>query len=111
MQFMNVDNKLIGKRIKEARVSMGITQEILAERLEVTTGYVSQVERGITKISLDLLANISFVLNKDISVFVTGSSTKFENYMLDSMALKFSQLNRRDKRIVMEIVEMMLDNE
>ena len=107
---MNVDYKLIGKRIKDARIGMGITQEILAERLEVSIGYVSQVERGITKISLDLLAKISSILNKDISIFVTGSSTESENYMLDSMALKFSKLNKRDKRIVMEIVQMMLDS-
>ena len=107
---MNVDYKLIGKRIKDARVSLGITQEVLAERLEVTIGYVSQVERGITKISLDLLAKISFILNKDIAVFVTGSSTESENYMLDSMALKFKQLDKRDKRIVMEIVQLMIDS-
>ena len=71
---------------------------------------MSQVERGITKISLDLLAKISFILNKDIAAFVTGSSTESENYMLDSMALKFKQLDKRDKRIVMEIVQLMIDS-
>ena len=48
---MNIDYKLIGERIKRMRKSNGITQEILAERLNVSIGYVSQVERGITKIS------------------------------------------------------------
>ena len=50
---MRIDYKLIGNRIKTERKKSGITQEVLAEMLDVTVGYVSQVERGITKISLE----------------------------------------------------------
>ena len=50
---MNVDYSLIGERIKKTRKMRGMTQDALAERLGVSIGYVSQVERGITKISLD----------------------------------------------------------
>ena len=56
---MNVDYKLVGKRIQAARKQSGMTQETLAEKLDVSIGYVSQVERGVTKISLDLLAAIA----------------------------------------------------
>ena len=35
---MNVDYKLIGSRIKEARKSRGMTQEVMAEQLDVTIG-------------------------------------------------------------------------
>ena len=49
---MNVDYKLIGERIQKTRKSKGMTQDVLAEKLGVSIGYVSQVERGITKISL-----------------------------------------------------------
>ena len=40
---MNIDYKLIGQRIKRERKVRGITQEVLAERLNVSIGYVSQV--------------------------------------------------------------------
>ena len=59
---MHIDYKLIGERIKKIRKACGLTQEILAEKLNVSIGYISQVERGITKISLDLLAAISSIL-------------------------------------------------
>ena len=41
---MNVDYKLIGSRIKAERKKLGITQEVLAEKLDVSIGYVSQIE-------------------------------------------------------------------
>ena len=66
---MNIDYKLVGERIKRARKSKGITQENMAERLNVSIGYVSQVERGVTKISLDLLVAISIILECDIAAF------------------------------------------
>ena len=71
---MNIDYKLIGERIKQARKSKCITQEYLAERLGVSIGYVSQVERGITKISLDLLGAISTVLERDVAFFISESA-------------------------------------
>ena len=71
---MNIDYKLIGERIKKTRKSQNITQELLAEKLNVSIGYVSQVERGITKISLDLLGAISSILNCDVASFVTESA-------------------------------------
>lgn len=41
-----VDQKAIGKRIKEYRIKAGITQEQLAERLSLSVSYISAVERG-----------------------------------------------------------------
>jgi DNA-binding XRE family transcriptional regulator len=42
-RFMSLDYKLIGSRIKSARKRMGMTQETLAEKIDVSVGYVSQV--------------------------------------------------------------------
>lgn len=39
-------DKRIGKRIKERREELGLTQEALAERLGLTTNYISTIERG-----------------------------------------------------------------
>ena len=78
---MNIDYKLIGSRIKKERIKQGLTQESLAERLDVSIGYVSQVERGITKISLDLLGAISAILECDVAHFIMESATNSQYYM------------------------------
>ena len=61
---MAIDYKVLGKRIKTQRIAKGTTQEHFAEHLDVSVGYISQMERGITKISLDLLGAIAAILKK-----------------------------------------------
>ncbi|MBO5009973.1 MAG: helix-turn-helix transcriptional regulator [Clostridia bacterium] len=103
---MNVDYKLIGERIKEQRVKAKLTQEALAERLDVSIGYVSQVERGITKISLDLLGKISSILNIDMGYFVSGSATNCNNYLFGELGALTSNLSNTQRKMLVEIIEV-----
>ena len=105
---MNIDYTLIGSRIKARRREQRMTQEMMAEALDVSVGYVSQVERGVTKISLDLLAEISSILDCDISFFVSGTAVSGENYLKSELSDKFDRLSARDKKLVLGMIEMMM---
>ena len=41
-------DKRVGKRIKQYRERLGLTQEEFAEKTGLASGYISTVERGIT---------------------------------------------------------------
>lgn len=56
---MSVDYAAIGQRIKGRRREQKRTQEWLAEQLQVSVGYISQIERGVTKVNLDTLSEIA----------------------------------------------------
>lgn len=105
---LNIDYKLIGKRIKEARKEASLTQEKMAEILDVSIGYVSQVERGTTKISLDLLGAISSILKKDLSYFVSEAVVLSENYMNAEIAEDFAKLSSRDKQLASEFIKLLI---
>lgn len=107
---MNIDYKLIGERIKRARKMRGITQETLAERLNVSIGYISQVERGITKISLDLLGAISSVLNCDVASFISESATKSNEYMESEIMGEIQKLDYRKKKFILEMIKITNEN-
>lgn len=64
MGYMGFDYSVIGKRIKQAREKRGITQEKLAEALDVSNAYISKIERGKTPINLDRLSEICAVLEE-----------------------------------------------
>ena len=38
----------IGNKIKELRILYGLTQQELADRLELSKGFISQLERNLT---------------------------------------------------------------
>ncbi len=104
---MSVDFGLIGSRIKAERKAVGKTQEWLAEKLDVSVGYISQVERGITKISLETLAEICTVLGCDISRIVSGTAKSESGYLRNEFSEKFSELSERDKFLILELINSM----
>lgn len=67
-----VDYVLLGRRIKEARKKSHMTQDQFAEQLGISTAYMSQIETGKVTINLNRLAQIAFLLQVDISYFLTG---------------------------------------
>jgi transcriptional regulator with XRE-family HTH domain len=59
----------IGTRIRSLRQLSDLTQEELAERSGLTKGFISQIERDLTSISLDSLVQILDALGEKISDF------------------------------------------
>ncbi|MBU0692969.1 XRE family transcriptional regulator [bacterium] len=59
----------IGERIRNLRLARNLTQEELAERADLTKGFISVLERDQTSISVDSLDQILKVLNVKISDF------------------------------------------
>jgi transcriptional regulator with XRE-family HTH domain len=103
---MNIDYKLIGERIKQVRKSRNMTQEALAEKLNVSIGYVSQVERGITKISLDLLGAISTILDCDVATLISESAIHSNDYMMTEMIEAISKLDDKKRKYIFEIIKI-----
>mgnify|MGYP000975571238 CR=1 FL=1 len=59
----------IGKKIKELRVAKGLTQEELADRSELSKGFISQLERDLTSPSIATLMDILQCLGTTVSEF------------------------------------------
>ena len=55
----------IGSKIKELRVLKGLTQEELADRAELSKGFISQLERDLTSPSIATLVDILQCLGTD----------------------------------------------
>ena len=101
-----VDYKLIGSRIRERRRAQKKTQEMLAEHLSVSVGYVSQIERGVTKVSLDTLANICILLSCDLPSLLTAASPDQEFYLHDELETAYKKLNTQQKKLLLDIIEV-----
>jgi len=60
----------IGRRIREARSKLGLTQEQLGERANLHYSYIGQVERGTKVPSLRTLKRIAGALNVDLETLL-----------------------------------------
>ena len=59
----------IGTKLKELRVLKGLTQEELADRAELSKGFISQLERDLTSPSIATLMDILQCLGTTIGEF------------------------------------------
>lgn len=61
----------IGRKIKQYRLQLGLTQEELADRTELTKGYISQLENDLCSPSIATLQDILNVLGVSLQEFFT----------------------------------------
>ena len=60
---------LLGDKIKQLRLQTGLTQEELADRCELTKGYISQLENDLTSPSIATLIDILSALGTTLKDF------------------------------------------
>lgn len=64
----------IGYKIRELRIQKGLTQEELADRSELSKGFISQLERDLTSPSIATLVDILQCLGTNPEEFFTNTS-------------------------------------
>lgn len=63
------DKETIGAKIRDLRLKNGLTQEELADRAELSKGFISQLENDLTSPSIATLIDILTLLGSDLSKF------------------------------------------
>lgn len=107
---MAVDFKLIGDRIKEKRKNLGKTQNDLAADLYVSSGYISQIERGFTKVNLETLSEIADILECDIADFVSMSNIHNNDSLKDDISLLYNKLSIEERQLLLELLSTYLNH-
>lgn len=108
---MYIDYRQIGQHVKAARKSRRLTQERLAEKLDVSVGYVSQIERGITKISLEMLAAVAVALDYDITALLNGVTIESDGYLADEVIDLLKQLTPENRKLVLKIMSCIMEQQ
>lgn len=78
---MKVDYEIVGKRLKEARIRKGLTQDMLSEDMDVSIAYLSRIERGNSQINLKRLIQICELLDISVSEVLEGVIPNTKQYL------------------------------
>lgn len=88
-----MENKL-AKNIRDYRKSLGLTQEQLAERLEITLGTVSKWERGSSEPALEFIMELAEIFHVSVDALIgysmRGADADAEADRIDEMANKMT---------------------
>ena len=67
--------EIIGKNIARYREAAGLTQATLAEKIGISTAFVSRVERGQKKMKVETLYATAKVLNVSVDALLSTESS------------------------------------
>ena len=71
------DYKLeMGKRLRECRLRSNLTQENMAEFLDISVKHYSEVERGITGLSVEKLIHLSNIFGVSLDYLLKGETER-----------------------------------
>ncbi len=102
---IKLNYKLIGQRIKQLRRINGVTQEMLAEKVDLSRVYIAYIEMGKRKPSLESIVKISQVLNTSTDNILIGNTTPNDNdYQLD-LSLLLVDCSNYEKRIIIDTIK------
>ena len=68
-------------------------------------GYISQIERGVTKVSLDTLSNIAQLLDCDMIELLDGTAYGRRDYLSDELKQMEDGLTDRQKKLLYEVMQ------
>lgn len=109
-----VDYKLLGQKIQNIRKARGITQEDLAEKVDITSVHLSRIENGRGKPSIDLCDAICAVLNCELPNLFSDITTDSPNYQNEKVIELFRacspKMKPRALNILKELAEISDEN-
>ncbi len=105
---MSQISKVVGHRIRNYRLQMGLSQEELAEKAGCHPTYVSQIERGEKNATIESIEKLSTALCIPMSKlfeFLGGSREDDRDYPFLCHEL-VSSLKREEQKELYEIIQM-----
>ncbi|MGN0408409.1 MAG: helix-turn-helix domain-containing protein [Bacteroides sp.] len=108
----DLDFKAIGLKIKERRQAVGITQEHIANELEVNPSHISNIECGRANPSLTALVKIANILECSVDYFISGEYTykidkNKEKSLDDKIMEKIKYCDTDKKTKVLKIIDLL----
>lgn len=105
-----IDYVSIGKRIKKNRRNRGITQEVLAERVNISIPHISRIENGSSFPSLQTLVDICNTLDITIDDLMQDSLPAARKSLEGRLGEIVAGCSAEELNLVAEVAETVLRN-
>ena len=103
---MNIEE--LGFRIKQCRKNKQLTQEKLAELIDVSPHYIYEIEKGLKCMSLTTLADIAAVLNISTDYLLFGTQEYSLQEQIDQLDLILNGLTGQKRQNIAEVIKLLL---
>ncbi|RDU24285.1 helix-turn-helix domain-containing protein [Anaerosacchariphilus polymeriproducens] len=99
----------LGKKMKELRIKNGLTQEQVADALNVTPGYISNVENNRSAMTLRMLIYYANLTHVSLDHLIGSIDSSYQATSLDNELLQLLEtLSDTDKEKLIKTIKLWL---
>jgi len=107
-RIMELDYTEIGKRIAHRRKELGLRQSELSERANISTTYMSSIERAVSIPSTEVIMRLAIALDTTPDEFLVGS-THFPEEKWRDISEKLRPLSNRQLEFVSKLIDVVAE--
>ena len=97
-----MDYYKIGQQIRKIRKAHGLSQEELAEKVNISTTHMSHIETGNTKLSLPVFVDIAAALEVRTDDLLDTATTSTS---LDEIATVLERCTAQEAKVIADVVK------
>ena len=101
-----MDFNMLGKRIRDERLLLRLTLEQLAEKVDKSTNFIGQIERGDRKLSIETLVDIANALGTTVdSLLIDNIKSISDDSLIREISTLLYSTDETGKRFIADIVK------
>ena len=108
---MALDYSVIGQRIKQARLAKNLTQEDLAEQIDISVAFLSRVERGNSHINLKRLNQLCRLLDVSEGYILNGASSNSTNYLSSEFNEILNSVSPEKQKLIYKLSQVIAEED
>lgn len=104
-----MDYKGLGDRIRTARLKLKMTQQQLADTIDMSANYLGKIERADRILSLETLVKIANALGTNIDYLLSDSVNVNSESMIAEIDSYMVRMNKKEQAHILNIVKSFYD--
>jgi len=105
-----MDKTALGRKIREARLKKGYTQQALAEKADIGDMYLSEIERGVKMPSMKLFIKLIEALDISADYVLRDELPSGKGFVYDEMTQKLDGLTPKQRKGAADILDAYIRN-
>lgn len=103
-----MDRKLLGRRIREERLRIGLTQEQIAEKVNVSTTYIGFIERGERSVTLEKLIMLAECFMLPVDALLHDAPSQNPETKERHMKMLWERASEEEQDMILSIIKLIV---
>jgi transcriptional regulator with XRE-family HTH domain len=105
-----IDYKAIGAKFKQKRLQLGLTQEKIAEKLDIEESYYSRIENGNRVLSVETLVKLAAFYDVSVDWLLLDSTFESDDKLMVEIDAIFRDKSPSESALLLNLLKIQSEN-